>query len=167
MPPGLSECGFRAKERAPLDVRVRPSVRGGHPRDRIIGHRYLANGEVISEDSMYGSTTLDAGTHYLVYELTTAMGTVAKQILPIEVAENQPPVCELEVTETSRDWRVSADCQDPDGRVREYHWQVNGDEVGRSGYRLSLSKRNHESLPTVQVVAVDDAGDRSEPVQVP
>ncbi|MFY0992985.1 hypothetical protein, partial [Halomonas sp. C05BenzN] len=88
-------------ERAPLDVRVRPSVRGGHPRDRIIGHRYYNNGEVITDGSMYGTTTLEAGTHYLMYELETQMGTTARQILPIEVAENQVPVCELEVSETT------------------------------------------------------------------
>jgi hypothetical protein len=77
------------------------------------------------------------------------------------------PVCELEVSETTRDWRVSADCQDPDGRVREYRWTVDGEPSGRSGYRLSVNKRDYEALPLVEVIAVDDAGAESAPVQVP
>ncbi|WP_261392024.1 hypothetical protein [Halomonas sp. DP5N14-9] len=164
----LSYTASNRYERAPLDVRVRPSVRGGHPRDRIINHRYYLAGELLSEESMYGTATLaDAGTHYMVYELETQMGTTAKQILPIEVAENQPPTCELELMETSYDWRVSAECQDPDGRVREYQWTVDGEPSGRTSYRLSISRNDYDVMPPVELVVRDDAGALSAPVSLP
>ena len=164
----LSYTASNRYERAPLDVRVRPSVRGGHPRDRIINHRYYLAGELLSEESMYGTATLaDAGTHYMVYELETQMGTTARQLLPIEVAENQPPSCELEEMATSYDWRISADCQDPDGRVREYQWTVDGEPSGRTSYRLSISRNDHDTRPPVELVVRDDAGAWSEPVRLP
>ncbi|WP_444679538.1 hypothetical protein [Halomonas sp. E19] len=44
---------------------------------------------------------------------------------------------------------------------------MDGEPSGRTGYRLSVNKRDCEALPQVAVIAVDDAGTESAPVLVP
>lgn len=152
-----------ADSRAPLDIRLSPSVRGGHPRDRINLYRYLLNGEEISNGLRYSSVELDAGTHEIGLEITSEFGETVRSSKTIEVQENTPPVCELEARESRSHWRFFAHCTDETGRVRRHVWKVNGEQLVLSGSRISVSSREGGVLE-VQLSAIDDGGAESEVV---
>ncbi|AJY53119.1 Ig-like domain-containing protein [Halomonas sp. KO116] len=154
--------------REPLDVRLRPTYRGGHPRDRVSTQRFLVNGEVISEGANSGIATLNAGRHEIVFEIESNHGVQDQGSIVIDVLENQVPICELESSESSRNWIVRASCEDVDGRVSNYHWLVNGEENARTSNRLGILKRDYEDeMPSVVLIAVDDSGGASDPVSLP
>ena len=151
--------------RAPLDVRFRPDVGGGHPRDRIREHRYLVDGEVAVEGQRYGVLTLDEpGVYSIGLEVETDFGEVHRFEDEIEVVENQPPVCSLDSRESSSGWRFYARCEDPDGRVLSHRWFIDGEEVGIRGSRISVSKRETDR-PAIKLIGIDDSGAESEPVR--
>lgn len=146
--------------RAPLDVRLSPNVSGGHPRDRINQYRYLLNGEMVTEGVRYSSVVLDEGKHELTLEIESAFGSVASSSRMIEVMPNTPPVCELEARESRSHWRFFANCIDETGSVRKHVWKVNGEELGLSGSRISVSARE-DSVLEVSLMAIDDGGAES------
>ena len=153
--------------REPLDVRLRPTYRGGHPNDRVNNQRFRVNGEVIAEGANSAVATLPAGRHEVVFEIETNYGVNDQKSFFIDVVPNQIPVCELALSESLRNWIVRAECSDEDGRVRNYHWLVNGEENSRTSNRLGILKRDYnDELPTVVLIAVDDSGGASLPVQI-
>lgn len=154
--------------REPLDVRLRPTYRGGHPHDRVNTQRFLVNGEVISEGANSGIATLNAGRHEVVFEIESNHGVKDQGSIIIDVLENQVPICELESSESSRNWIVRASCEDVDGRVSNYHWMVDGEEYARTSNRLGILKRDYDDeMPSVVLIAVDDSGGASDPVSLP
>ena len=70
----------------------------------------------------------------------------------------------MRVSETSTSWRYRAECRDPDGRVHDYEWTINGELSGLGGYGLAVSKGQYETKPHVVLRGKDDSGDFSEPV---
>ncbi len=150
--------------RAPLGVFLRPQVSGGHPRDRVASYTYSVNGEVLEAKGSYAKTELEAGENMVELEVLTRMGVVATGELVIPVAENQPPVCDLEITDTSRSWIGRAKCEDVDGRVIKHNWKLDDRDVSVSGSRITISKFDQEHLPLVTLSAIDDAGAVSEEV---
>ena len=167
-PPDEWEVDFRMSmsnpdSRAPLDIRLSPVVRGGHPRDRIAEYRYLLDGEPVSEGLRYSSVELDAGSYELALEITTDFGEVVRSSKEVEVKENTPPVCELEAQESRSHMRFFAHCTDETGRVRRHIWTANGEQLTLSGSRISVSSRDG-GVVEVQLTAIDDGGAESEVV---
>ena len=150
--------------RAPLSVRTRPAISGGHPRDRIEAYRYLVNGRIESEGSRYSEVTLDEGVHDVTVEITTSFGEVARHTETIEVVANEPPVCAIDIREGRSGWRFSAECVDPDGRVSDYIWTLDGEQLAQGGSRISVRSRDTSSRPVVELIGIDDAGGQSVPV---
>ncbi|KZL22687.1 Ig-like domain-containing protein [Pseudovibrio sp. Ad37] len=158
------EISFRPSNsyhRAPLGVFLRPEVTGGHPDDRVDSYAYSVNGQVLKSTNSYARAELEAGDSTVQLKVLTKMGVVATGELVIPVAENQPPVCELEITDTSRSWIGKAKCKDPDGRVVKHNWHVDGHNVSVSGSRVTISKNDQEQMPMVTLSAIDDAGAQS------
>lgn len=160
----LSYTPSNRYNRAPLNVFLRPQVSGGHPRDRVVSHEYLLNGKPLPSTGSYARADLGAGENEVELKIHTKMGVAASGSVVIEVVENQPPTCELTITEASSAWVAQAKCSDPDGRVVKHNWQLDGQPVTVSSTRLTVSKRNREALPQISVSAGDDAGAVSEPV---
>ncbi|SCZ48830.1 hypothetical protein, partial [Pseudomonas oryzihabitans] len=95
----------------------------------------------------------------------TQMQKTAESEVVIDVKENQPPKCELDVKESSSSWRANANCKDPDGRISRHHWFVNDEKQGLSGSVITISKRTYPQAPHIVLTATDDAGADSEPVE--
>ena len=162
---GFSLSASNDHYRAPLDIRFRPHVGGGHPRDRVLEHRYLLDGEVVVEGQRYGLVTLpEPGGYQVGLEVETDFGEVHRSEQSVVVVENQPPVCGLDVRESSSGWRFYARCEDSDGRVLGHRWFINGEEAGLSGSRISVSRRETDR-PSIKLIGIDDAGAESEPVR--
>lgn len=73
---------------------------------------------------------------------------------------NEPPVCSMDQRKWGQGMRFSVDCEDPDGRVVDYKWKVNGQAMGESDTRLVVNSDPGVEV-TVEFKGVDDRGDAS------
>lgn len=160
----LQHTASNTFSREPLTVQLRPYVTGGHPLDRVTSATYFVNGEAIEATSSSARATLSAGTYAIRYVINSRMGAEASGQIDLTVQPNKPPVCKVAERATIGSRVYNADCTDPDGRVRLHEWMVNGQVAGTSSSRLSVNLKNGETPPSVTLVAIDDAGARSEPV---
>lgn len=157
----LKFSGSNKYQRAPLDVLLKPYIAGGHPRDRIKTMEYRVDGTALPGTSRYGRTTLDAGEHEVVLRVQSTMGKTKEQSISIAVKENTPPTCSVQKRDSSLSWRLTATCEDTDGRVSKYEWTMDGEPVAMSSKAITISKRDKEVMPIVTLVGIDDAGGRS------
>lgn len=147
-------------QRSPLDVNVRPTIRGGHPSDRVADYQWYVDGELQPEleKSSANIENLLTGDHELKLKILTNYGQEAEAIIPIEVVPNQPPTCSIDYRMYSKTARIEAKCKDLDGKMVKYDWTV-GDNVRRNiGKRISELRQPGES-ELVTVVGYDDSGD--------
>lgn len=152
--------------REPLELRMRPYVTGGHPRDRVVERIYKVNGQEVDSAGYSARTVLEKGSHEVALTVRTRMGKEITETLNIDVAENQPPVCSIRVNDRYSSWTLYAECEDVDGSVRSFEWTVNGEPVSVRSNRLTLLKRTYDDvLPRVELIGYDDAGDASAKVQ--
>jgi hypothetical protein len=61
---------------------------------------------------------------------------------------------------------AEAKCTDPDGKIIGYSWEVNGQPIGATGYRISFSKTGSPQSAQVTITAMDDAHALSTPVSI-
>lgn len=167
-PPDPWEVDFRismsnADSRAPLELRLSPNVKGGHPEDRIETYRYYVDGALLTDGVRYSSATLEAGKHELALEIQSQFGEVVRRAQEIDVKPNTPPVCELEASESSGRWRFLASCVDQTGRVVKHVWTINDEEIQLSGSRITVSSQDGKPFK-VTLKAVDDGGAESNEV---
>ncbi|SIR00680.1 hypothetical protein SAMN05878282_112109 [Aquipseudomonas alcaligenes] len=161
----LSWSGDNEFNRAPLGVLLRPSISGGHPKDRIETRNYSINGQPLPAAGDYGRATLDAGTHTARLDIATSMGYTAFGTVDIGVEQNQPPSCSINVLEGSSSWLAKATCADPDGRIDRHLWFVDGVEQALSSSSISVPKwRYPNGMPVITLVGVDNSGAESAPV---
>tara|TARA_B100002003_G_scaffold91182_1_gene85125 strand:+ start:9097 stop:14253 length:5157 start_codon:yes stop_codon:yes gene_type:complete len=150
--------------RSPLEISVSPLVSGGHPRDRVSRFEFEVDGVLVEDATRYLRVPLTEGEHEVTVRMVSDYGEVAEQVQTVTVVANQPPVCDLRFYETTTGWRYRSDCQDADGRVSNFEWQVNDEPVALDSYGLSISKGQYPQRPTVRLRGIDDSGDYSVPV---
>lgn len=152
-------------DREPLNVSISPRVTGGHTQDRVVERLYFINGQLLEDEKGSSArTTLYAGINEIVVQIRTKMGQSEEGRLEIDIKENEPPVCDLQRQESTYSWRIRANCTDPDGRVAKYHWWLNGEKLRFSSYNVTINKSNYETMPSIKLIAEDDAGAESIPV---
>jgi hypothetical protein len=147
-------------QRAPLDVTMRPIIRGGHPTDRAADYRWYLNSELIEEETRSTAKIegLQAGVHDIKFEVVTRYGQEESFTQRVEVVPNTPPLCTINYSMFSKSARIEADCEDVDGRIARYHWTVDGVERRNIGKRIT-EYRDYGSQAVVTLVAEDDSGD--------
>ncbi|MDY6928136.1 MAG: Ig-like domain-containing protein, partial [Pseudomonadota bacterium] len=164
---GISFNASNSHNRAPLGLYLRPSVQGGHPRDRVTDYTYSVNGEPIETRGIAARLELPEGQHDVGLTIKTLMGEEITETKTFNVIPNVPPTCEVEVTDSSSSWMLRAKCEDVDGDMQSYQWKVNGNELAARSYRLRIYKSTYDDImPMIEVVGIDDAGDASDPVIV-
>lgn len=151
-------------DRAPMEIRVRPYISGGHPRDRIESYSYTLDGQPVEAQSRFGEMMItQAGKHRVGVTIQTQMGNTAEGHLDLTAKANQSPTCAINARSASAYWRFYARCEDPDGRMAGYNWTLNGEKVGTSSYRITV-RNDGAGAPTVKVIGEDDSGATSAPV---
>ncbi|WP_329045946.1 Ig-like domain-containing protein [Pseudomonas aeruginosa] len=162
----LAWSGDNKFDRAPLGILVRPSITGGHPKDRILSKAYSLDGAKLDSTGDYGrATLLTPGEHTVSLSITTEMGKAEKGEVTIPVVANQPPSCSVDVTNGRTSWLAKATCTDPDGRVLKNNWYINGELQALGSNNISVPMwRYPDGEPVITLVGVDDAGAESTPV---
>ena len=168
-PPYVVEINYSASNdynREPLELRMRPYVTGGHPRDRVEERIYTVDGKEVESSGYSARAVLEKGSHDVGLTIRTRMGKEVTQTMTVDVAENQPPVCSVRIDDRYSSWALYAECEDVDGDMDAFEWTVNGEPVSVRSNRLTLLKSSYEEiLPRVELVGYDDAGDASAKVQ--
>ena len=168
-PPYVVEINYSASNdynREPLELRMRPYVTGGHPRDRVEQRIYTVDGKEVESSGYSARAVLEKGSHEVGLTIRTRMGKEVTQTMTVDVAENQPPVCSVRIDDRYSSWALYAECEDVDGDMDAFEWTVNGEPVSVRSNRLTLLKSSHDNvLPRVELVGYDDAGDASAKVQ--
>lgn len=162
--PWLVNFSYRSSneyQRAPLSLSFRPDVDGGHPRDRLREFRYFKNGKKMSEGERYGEVTLDEGTHIVALEIESEFGHRVMSEQTVQVNPNKRPSCDIRTRTSSTGWRFYANCEDPDGDIEAHQWTLDGEIVGISGSRISVTSRDGE-VPSLTLTGIDDSGAKSE-----
>lgn len=145
-------------DRAPLELRLRPRVSGGHPRDRVTNLEYKVNGDVMETVGQSARAVLEAGDYDIDIKATSLMGVETVETLNISVNENKPPVCSISVNDRASSWAFFAECSDEDGKMKSYEWEVEGEKVSVRSNRLTLLKGSHDGvMPSVALVGYDDS----------
>ncbi|QCT95454.1 tandem-95 repeat protein (plasmid) [Stutzerimonas degradans] len=161
----LSWSGDNPDNRAPLGVLIRPSITGGHPKDRIETRAYTLNGEPLESSGVYGRAVLDKGEHTVQLQIGSMMGYTATGETHIKVEANKPPSCTIEVTQGRTSWIARSGCTDEDGVIARNLWFVDGVEQSLSSSSISIPMwRYPNGEPIVTLVGIDDSGAESPPV---
>jgi hypothetical protein len=61
---------------------------------------------------------------------------------------------------------VDAKCTNQDSKVLGYSWEVNGELISSTSYRISLQKTAMPQSATVTIRGIDDAKELSSPVSI-
>lgn len=162
----LSWFGDNTSNRAPLGVLIRPSITGGHPKDKILKKTFSLDGNPLPSSGEYGRATLkEDGVYSVKLDVATAMGQKATGEVNISVARNKPPVCKLDVVVGRTSWLAKANCTDGDGRMAKNLWFINGEQQALTSNNISVSMwRYPKGVPVITLVGIDNSGAESPPV---
>lgn len=152
-----------AENHAPLELRIIPDIGGGHPYDRVRRYQWFVNGEEIKDASRYAALDLDEGTYQLALQIHTSLGQDVKHVETLQVLPNQPPTCSLDSRGRGSGWRFTAECDDPDGRVQDHVWTLNGEQLAVSSSRISVRSRQDATVE-LSLHAIDNGGSESNEV---
>lgn len=146
--------------RVPLIVYVRPSISGGHPKDRVSEYDWYVDGVYLKTASRMVSFTIDTpGDHTVSVAYTSKYGITGSGEFVVTAIENTPPTCSISHKDNTakKATTFSPACTDPDGRILSYSWDF-GDGTpivttskGIAGYQTS-------GTYTVSLTATDDSG---------
>lgn len=143
---------------SPLDLSVNIQVTGGAVGDYVKEIVYDLDGTVLDFDNksfgkVLGITT---GNHNLNVKVTTLYGKVGTQTANFDVLDNVPPTCELKVTPIdNRDSYLEAACNDPDGRIYSYEWNVDNINLGAKSFRWRYRKPTDKANIPISVNITD------------
>lgn len=141
--------------RAPLSVQIKPAFFKGHPKEKVTSYKFYRDGELLDENSKgrYIDLIEQPGEYSLSVEATTSLGRTFTNETQVSVVDNKPPVCSLSKKEYKSTVTVTANCKDPDGKIVDYEWTVDGAPISNKGYRVSIPFGSE-----VEVKATDDSG---------
>ncbi len=151
--------------RAPLDAYVRSSIAGKTPLDRLESHEWKVDGvKVESTKAEWLRTTFaEAGDHVISYTATMMSGATNTNSIDLSVNPNQPPTCTIEETFGTGNYvYLKAKCEDPDGRLSSYKWDLDDGRGWRNGTGKISFKASESHTYTIGLMATDDSGETAE-----
>ena len=142
--------------RVPLTLNLKPQFYKGHPKERITTFRFYQDGQLLGENNKGSYLTVieQAGDYNLSVEADTTLGRTVKADKAITVVPNKTPVCKLANRAYKTTATVTAECKDPDGKIKSYAWRVDGQSVSTSGYRITVPNGS-----SVEVTVTDDSSE--------
>jgi hypothetical protein len=149
--------------RNPMVYGVKPTISGGHPKDRITQITTKIDGTQVGLVSTRfpGIVTIPtSGEHTVEISFVSALGATASAQKTVTVGVNQPPVCTPKIIPmTPTVSKITANCIDPDGKMTAYTWAVDGVLLPKS-----MSNYLYYTMPADKTEAVitvngkDDSG---------
>jgi len=148
--------------RAPLTVYARSNIGKKASLDKIDSYAWLVNG-VKQEDARaeYMKATFnEPGNYTITFNVTMASTASGTSTIDVQVNPNQTPTCSVSHTDdpTMKYVTFVASCNDADGRISGYKWDL---DDGR-GYRLGFTRTSMKVTETrtlnIKLQATDDAG---------
>ncbi len=146
--------------REPLTLYLQPVVEGMHPSDSIARFRFLVDGKYFTSNRHRVSIPLKAGKHTVRYDIITRSGKRLSKSRAYTVKENRLPTCRIGTQDRKSIKRayIYPICNDPDGRMVSYWWQINNDQLGE---RPNIQKPYTDRFKAnVTLIATDDSGGR-------
>jgi hypothetical protein len=140
-----------------LDVSPRPSVRGGHPQDRLINWRFTVDdseAQILGVNENTVIKGLHTGERVIRLRAESKLGKVVELDYPLTVMPNQPPTCTITSYDTADARWFNASCKDPDGRVVATKWFL-GEQQISLGQTVRFQRGTSGVL---RFEAVDDGG---------
>ncbi|MEZ8029246.1 Ig-like domain-containing protein [Enterovibrio norvegicus] len=149
--------------RYPLGIYMRSNVQKGHPSDKVTEYTWYLNGEkVVGEDRYFlRMEDLPVGSHEVKMHVLTEYGQEGETTEEFTVIPNSKPSCSINVRKSSGRANIKADCNDPDGKVVNYQWYVDGDKRSNMSYRIVESLEDGKIIE-IRMIATDDSGDTTE-----
>lgn len=155
----LTPTMSNATGRVPVDVTVRATATGGHPEDRVTEYTWVVNGTpmISTTPGILRFRASEPGRFVVQASAQSRMGVTASASVSVDAVANRPPVCTLNSSVSSfQVVTVIADCRDPDGRIVNYQWRINGQPLGTNANRITFGATGSQS--TIEVTATDDSG---------
>jgi fibronectin type 3 domain-containing protein len=153
--------------RAPVDMAIRATVTGGHPKDRVAELLWSLDGVEIPAlaDRAAGVVRIgQPGEHAVAVAGQSMMGKTFAATASFNLKEDIPPTCEIGLRASANGPVATASCSDADGRVAGYAWTLDGAPVGSGAARIVLSPGKTPKSAPLCLSATDDAGKVSAPV---
>lgn len=148
--------------RSPMSVNMSSGVLLDHPDDELTEIKWAIDGhEVEMPMRRQVFTGITAGNHTITFDALSELGQRAHVTHDFTVVPNTPAECKLVPSSTTTSWRVTMNCEDPDGRVVAYRWKINGELITNTSYAIAMTKALNPGVLDIEAVAVDDSGDES------
>lgn len=151
--------------REPLIVTARLNGSLGHPLDRISLIEWEVDG--IKQQQVGGSIMirdLMAGNHNITANVETNYGIKRSYTFPLSVVKNLAPTCDVEAKDYASIIRLDIKCNDPDGRIMRYEWEIDGVVLPYAGSYINVSKTAGNKSRIV-VRGVDDSNAYSNSIE--
>ncbi len=173
IPPTLaiSDATFRMtppNARTPVVVAPKVATTSTHTRERPNLYEIHVDGAVVqSGPALKPFTITGPGSHDVKIVAKSAFGSVAQKDLTLTVQENRIPTCQplrsilntVKATGVVTAVSLTAQCSDPDGRVKTYAWLVNGTPLTATTNRASYQFAPCESAAQVELKVTDDSSE--------
>jgi len=121
--------------RVPLKVTIKPVIGYLRAGERVVSNQWNINNDLVAQDrSTLIATFSSAGEQEVDFGGTTNYGKSLSGGLKINVNPNQLPQCEVGYQDFAQYGytKFTANCADPDGRVRSYLWDFGNGETSTS-----------------------------------
>jgi len=142
--------------RVPLSLNVKPQFFRLHPREKIVSYRFYRD-ETLIDDNTKGSVVInfsEPGSYMLKVEAETNLNRTVISERSITVIANKPPTCKLTTRIYKASASITAECKDPDGKIKAFAWKVNGEAIKSSSHRITVPLG-----ATFEVTVTDDANE--------
>lgn len=153
--------------RYPVVVKPKVATASTHKQERVTGYTVKLDGQTLYTGNAVKPFTVNtAGTHNVTVVATSNMGSTAEKTVPITVLPNQKPTCNPLKTAFQKNKlgvvtgvSLTADCKDPDGRVKSYAWTLNDVASPVAAPRAGYTFNACENQVVATVVVTDDSGE--------
>ncbi len=173
IPPTLaiSDATFRMtppNARTPVVVAPKVATTSTHTRERPNLYEIHLDGAVVqSGPALKPFTITGPGSHDVKIVAKSAFGSVAQKDMTLTVQENRIPTCQplkstlntVKATGVVTAVSLTAQCSDPDGRVKTYAWSINGTPLNATTNRASYQFAPCESAAQVELTVTDDSAE--------
>lgn len=152
-------------KRVPVMVIPRIATSSSHKKERPSLFEMIVDGNVVASGSQPKPVTIsEEGAHEIGVKVTSNFKTVATRTEQFVATPNQAPICpkpfrisfgKIGAVKTVK---ATAQCKDPDGKIKGYAWTINGQPSNSTTDAQSYQLAEGETSVQMEVTIKDDSG---------